>query len=462
MDLLELLKENKIKEAVEEIQTKGKESTAKFALEYENDRKQRDTQVGKRQDKTVGKDIVVVSKIPIPFQRKIVKSAASFLFGSPVKLSQKENDKNNNEESFETITNLWDDLRMDSLLLDFCKTVKSETESTIIFFPVEKEGENVKIKARVLSNENGKVYPYIDAFGDMIAFGWEYPTIENNKDVSYMYIWTDEYTYVLRKEKDWEFVPENSKTPNLFEKIPVVYLSQKNPEWWEVQELIDTFEMSFSKFVDTNGYFASPMYKAKGAVGSMPKKDDTGKMVKLDIVETDKGNIITADLEVLSWDRAPESLKLEFETGKGLIHEMTDTPDLSFDNVKGLGTVSGIALKLMFLGPILKAKWSEGDYQVVISRILNILKAGISNITKEAKGDLDELRIVTTFTSILPENLKETIEVLSEALGGKQQISTKTMLKHNPFVENVDEEISEIEAENANESVNDLGGTTII
>ena len=459
MDLLELLKGNKIKEAIEALKGKEKTSTAGYAAEYENDRKQRNTQVGKRIDKTVGNDTVTVSKIPIPFQRKIVKSAASFLFGSPVKLSQKENGENLKNEAFESITNLWDDLRLDSLLLKFCKTVKSETEGTIVFFTKENtETKKAEIKARVLSNENGIVYPYLDAFGDMIAFGWEYPTKENNIDVSYMYVWTAEYNYIFRKEKDWAPAPINPKTPNLFQKIPVVYLSQKNPEWWEVEGLIDTFEMSYSKFVDTNGYFASPMYKVKGAVGSMPKKDDTGKMVKLDIVETDKGNIVSADLEVLSWDRAPEALKLEFETGKGLIHEMTDTPDLSFDSVKGLGTVSGLALKLMFLGPIIKAKWSEGDYQVVISRILSLLKAGITNITKETKGNMDELRINTTFTSILPENLKETIEVLSEALGGKPLISQKTALKHNPLVENVEEEMTEIEADASKE----LGDTVNI
>ena len=112
----------------------------------------------------------------------------------------------------------------------------------------------------------------------------------------------------------------------------------------------------------------------------------------------------------------------------------------------------------MFLGPIIKAKWSEGDYQVVISRILSLLKAGITNITKETKGNMDELRINTTFTSILPENLKETIEVLSEALGGKPLISQKTALKHNPLVENVEEEMTEIEADASKE----LGDTVNI
>ena len=92
----------------------------------------------------------------------------------------------------------------------------------------------------------------------------------------------------------------------------------------------------------------------------MPEKDETGKMIKLDIVETPDGKIINSDLDFLTWDHAPEALKLEFELSKGLIYNLTDTPDLSFDNVKGLGNISGIALKLLFLAPILKSYWDRG------------------------------------------------------------------------------------------------------
>ncbi|AOR28739.1 phage portal protein [Formosa sp. Hel1_33_131] len=457
MKFLELIKSGSIKEAYELLTPKkGVENNAK---EFNNNREIRETQVGKRPIKTTKDGDVRVSRIPIPFQRQIVKTAATFLFGSSVKLVERKSKEDTTEdgEAFKAISDLWDDLRIDPMLLKFCKAVKSETEASIIFYPVKKEGDTeTKIKARLITSENGKVYPVFDAFGDMVAFGWEYLTKEDDKDVSYLYIFTAETNYVFRKEsKEWE-VSEGYPKPNLFKKIPVVYLSQKHPEWWEVQEMIDTFEMSFSKFVDTNGYFASPMYKATGALKSFPKKDDTGKLVKLDIIETDKGNVIQSDLDVISWDRAPEALKLEFETNKGLIYGLTDTPDLSFDNVKGIGNISGIALKLMFLGPILNAKEGEGDYQIAISRIINLMKTGITNITNTGLSKkLEDLRIDVTFTSVLPENIKEVIEILSEATGGKPIMSQKTATAQNPLVEDVEEEMSNIEEE----SVLELGDT---
>jgi len=200
------------------------------------------------------------------------------------------------------------------------------------------------------------------------------------------------------------------------------------------------------------------MYKAKGGVKSFPKKDDTGKLVKLDIIETDKGNIIEADLDVISWDRAPEALQLELETGKGLIYGLTDTPDLSFDNVKGIGNISGIALKLMFLGPILKAKEGEGDYQIAISRIINLMKAGISNITHTGlSGKMEGLRVDVRFTSVLPENLKEIIEILSEATGGKAIMSQRTAVAHNPLIEDNEGELNNIGEESKAESLTGLG-----
>lgn len=466
MDFLELIKStgDSLKQAHDLLIKK--EGVANNTLEFNNDRKIRNGQVGKRQDKTTSKgEIVTVSKIPIPFQRQIVKTASTFLFGSPVKLVEKKLSDNTDKdgEAFAEIVNNWDNMRMDSMLLKFCKAVKSETEASIVFFEVKDETDNkMKLKARLLTNKNGNVYPVFDSFGDMIAFNWEYISKENNKEVTYWYCWTNETNYAFKNEGAEWISLEGYPKANLFKKIPAVYMSQDNPEWWEVQDMIDTFEMSFSKFVDTNGYFASPMYKAKGAVASMPSKDETGKMIKLDIVETDKGNIIQADLEVLSWDRAPESLKLEFETNKGLIYGLTDTPDLSFDNVKGIGSVSGIALKLMFLGPILKAKEGEGEFKIVISRIINVLKAGISNISNSAlKSKLAELRIDVTFTSVLPENIKETIEMLSEATGGKSVMSQKTAIGHNPLVDDVDDELINLEQESKADAISGLGETVL-
>jgi len=450
-ELLALIESGDITKAYESFT--AKKGVPDYAREYNNERDIRDTQVGKRKDKVVKNEVIPVTKIAIPFQRKIVKSAASFLFGSPVKLVSKDE-----TDDISKVSQIWGKLRMNQLLLDFCKTSKSETEASLVFFHVKKEGEDPYLKARVLSNDNGKVFPVIDAYGDMVAFGWEYTAREGEKDVKYLYVWTKDKVILSKGDgSKWEPV-EGYPQENPFGKIPVVYLSQDKPEWWEVVQLIDRFEMRFSKWADTNDYFGAPMYKAKGGVKSFPKKDDTGKIIKLDVIETDKGNIIEADLDVLSWDHAPESTKMELDTNKGLIYGMTDTPDLTYDSVKGLGSISGVALELLFFGSIIKAKWDMGDYVTVVSRAINIMKAGMNNILKGENTVSEELEVDIQFTSILPQNLKETIEILTEASGGKQVMSQKTAMKNNPLVDDIKQEEDNLTEESKRES-EVLGGT---
>ncbi|XCI74947.1 MAG: hypothetical protein ABI045_06125 [Flavobacteriales bacterium] len=71
-------------------------------------------------------------------------------------------------------------------------------------------------------------------------------------------------------------------------------------EWWSVKELIDHYEMTFSKFCDTNDYFASPILMIKEAVNSLPQKDETGKFLNLDSMETDRGNVMVVDVLYLT------------------------------------------------------------------------------------------------------------------------------------------------------------------
>lgn len=455
MDILELIETGDINNAYKSfIAKEGVENNSK---EFNNDRKVRDTQVGNRKDKVTKDEVVLTTKIPIPFQRKIVRSAASFLFGSNVKLVAPADAE---EEAYNALIDIWNETRIDALLMKFCEAVKSETEATIIFFPVFKEGQAPKVKARLLTHKNGVVYPIFDNFGDLTAFGWEYEGLEDGKKISYLYVWTEEQVLAYKGAPGkWE-LQEGYPKPNLLEKIPVVYLSQDNPEWWEVQALIDRFENSFSKFADTNDYFASPTYKVKGAVSSAPKKDDTGRIVKLDVIETTRGNIIEADLDVISWDRAPESLKLEFDTTKDLINDLSSTVDFAKLIGGGLGNISGIGLKLMFFSSILKAKWDEGDYRTAIGRIISLLKSSISKVTNTGlAAKLEELSIDVHFTSVLPENIKETIEVLTEATGGRPVMSQKTAVSHNPLVDNNQEEIEAMEEEAKALSLESLGAT---
>lgn len=443
-----------IEELYEKMRSGEKKEASQYAKEYGGDRTIRPSQVGLRQDKWVskegGKGLVSVAKIPLSFQQKIVRTGVSFLFGEP---AQKIPDEDN--EGFALLRALWEKNRLDHLLRIFAEKVQSETQAALVFFEKKNKEGFLEIKTRVLCNENGRLYPYFDEYGDMQAFGWEFETQSEGRRQPHLYIFTDEFSYVYIKEDQgsWVLDGERSK-PNLFKKIPVVYLSQHRPEWWEVKELIDRYEMSFSKFCDTNDYFASPMLTVKGAVDSLPQKDDTGKLLKLDIMETERGNVVGADVSYLTWDQAPEAIRLELQEARSLIYSLTDTPDLSLDNLKGLGGVpSGFALQMLFMGTIVKAKWKEGEYSTVLSRAINILKAGLSFIHPGLSEEFKELKVKVKFSSILPQNLQEIIATLSEANGGKPLMSQAEAVRKNPLVEDPSKIIDELKEEAHREGI---------
>ena len=237
-----------------------------------------------------------------------------------------------------------------------------------------------------------------------------------------------------------------------FGKIPVVYLSQEHSEWYNAQTMIDRLEVSLSKLGASNDYTGHPILKLYGDVQGAPEKDVDGKAFFLEQKITQDGKQISADVDFLTYDQAPEAVKLEQDRLEKYIYSLTSTPDISFDNVKGLGNVSGVALKLMFLDAMIKAKMNEGENRTIVERILNIFIAGTvtttnTNLSNEAKGTYFTVK----FNSILPDDLKETIETYSTAVQSKI-MSTKTAIENLGVAVDVDQEMEDIKSDNVESS----------
>jgi SPP1 family phage portal protein len=161
---------------------------------------------------------------------------------------------------------------------------------------------------------------------------------------------------------------------------------------------------------------------------------------------TDDGKTINGDAEFLTNSNAPESVKLEMEKLENLIFALSSTPNLSFDNLKGsIGNISGIALKLLFLDSMIKAKMNEGDNKTMIQRILNIITSGIAKSTKIKIGN-QESKIDIKFNTILPNDLKEAVEIMSTGKGANI-ISTETAIDYLDLSSDSKKELELIKSE---------------
>jgi len=427
----------------------------------------------RRPDKTVqkptgGKDaagqpeysasIELVARIPLALQKRIVTTAATFLTGAPVALKAKPQ-SDQEQRLLDIVEKTWRDNKLDFKTRPIAKAMMAEKECVELWHLVEAEegywGElgnaNSRLKMRftILTPSQGNTfYPVYDRYGDMIAFGRGYTIQEGEKKIQYLTLYTAESinTYV-KGEDGW--VLEKGEA-NVLGKIPLVYYAQQRTEWQDVQWAIERLETLLSNFADTNDYFGSPMVVVEGEIEGFATKGESGKVL------VTKGG----DVKYLTWDHAPEAIRLEIDTLLDFIYSMTQTPNITFKEMKGLGQLSGIAIKLLFMDAHGKAKdKQDGDYGECIQRRINLLKAGASKINVDLEK-VQGLSITPEFGLFMPNNELEEAELQSvglnnllRATGEKPVMSQETAVSLNPLVENAQEELKRIQAQQKEEAM---------
>jgi SPP1 family phage portal protein len=229
---------------------------------------------------------------------------------------------------------------------------------------------------------------------------------------------------------------------NPYGKIPVIYYWQKETEWHDVQSMIGRLENGVSNLGDENDYFGKPILFFKGKLKGMADKSSGGKTLSGDQ---------NADAKYLSWDHAPQSLELEFKTLDAGIYKFSQTPDISFESVKGIGNVSGKAFRMLFSDAHMAARTKETLFGEGIQRRLNFLKHVSGEVIYAAgRTEAKEIVIKPKFTPYVPEDPKEDIEMLVIAKEGGI-MSQQTAVEKNPLIINTEKEMEQLEDDNQNQ-----------
>lgn len=400
-----------------------------------------------KKDKTVGdtaatQRVVKHARQVITMQKRITNSAVTFLFGEPVSLVL----NNDEPEAMNEINKVWKKNKLDYFNKTLSRDLFVECKAAELWYVPQ--GDDIRIRVSLLSARTGyKFYPHFDEYGDMDAF-----TIlnsikdETGKDTEAATIYTaSTIQRALKKDGKWQV--ETGINPA--GKIPVVYYEQDEPEWKSVETQITRLEYLTSNHADTNDYNGSPLTQVKGTVSNMPKKEETGKLV----VVTGDQNPVTGEttynggVEFISWDQSPESIKLEMDNLKDTIYSLTQTPDLSFTNVKGMNAVSGIALRLMFSDALFKARDKQEIFGPAMERRINIIKALLGLTIGKLKNSIDNADIDVIFNDVLPQDVLALMESLSVARGGEPIMSMEAAVRANPLVTDAEKDIEIIDGE---------------
>lgn len=307
-----------------------------------------------------------VARIAIALQRLIINHAVSFCFGNEVNQDCIINNETE-RQAFEAYKNVLKDNKSKSLNRKEARALFTFSEVAEYWYTVDtKEGEgigvgrNKKIRVSLLTPDKNKLYPYFDETGDMIAFSREYQIVENDDRKSFFETWTDEDFTLM----DLEGNVLDYRTHKLG-KIPIVFLSQDERETAIVDKLVDRLETTLSNFADNIDYHSAPITVVNGAIRSFLKKGEQGGILEVD------ENVKPYYLE---WSQAPEAVRTEVETLTSLIYTLTQTPDISFDNMKNIGSVAEMTLRLMFMDAHLKVQDKCEIFDDSMARRASIIK----------------------------------------------------------------------------------------
>lgn len=407
-----------------------------------------------------------VARIPLAIQKLIVKRAVAFAFGNPVAYhadpqSQQEKDL------LQAIKRCFHDVKEGTLNRRVARSLFSTTEAAELWYPVVTQEEStvygvkkrIKFKVAIFSPQYGdKLYPYFDDARDLVAFSREFTHKDNDlKTRTYFETYTAQAHYLWTSQggkgdaSNWQLVDGYPK-PMAIGKIPIVYAQQPQPEWADVQSLIDRLEKLLSNFADTNDYHASPKIFVQGHIQGFCRKGEAGG-----IIEGEQG----ATAQYLSWSSAPESVKLEIDTLLRMIYTITQTPDISFDTVKGIGAVSGVALKLLFMDAHLKVQDKAEIFNDYLQRRVNILKAYFAVAVQEWREAAQNLIVEPQITPYIIEDELSKINILQAANGGKQIASRRATIRRLGWAEDAEAEGEAIQQEEDRENAFAQGEPTI-
>lgn len=340
-----------------------------------------------REDKS---EPYITEKLPRTRERYINEVELFFLLGENIRWQKKDGE----DEAYQIFTDYLKDTFFNAKIRQCKRLAGAETISALVTHLYRNADGTIGTDVYVAARSTGYKIKYLfDQYKNLIAFAVGYTLKENGTNVPYWEIQTADVIYNCRKST---FGWQTDSIPNPSGKINAILFIQ--PKAWDgAEQRMRRDEMLDSKIGDTNNYFADPMAAATAdVIASLPDNDKPGRLIQM---PSEKSQFRYIEPPQDSATRRDEKANLD-ET----ILFDTFTPDFSFEKMKGLGTLSGVAIRnAMILGYIKRANRLE-IYDEMITRYLHLTLKILTLIHPDKKTLIDGLKIDFEFSDPFPED----------------------------------------------------------
>ena len=375
----------------------------------------------------------ITCKLPRCRQRYINEIELFFLLGNPILWRKVEGD----DEAYKLFTDFLSSTRFDSTMRKVKRLAGSETECAKYYHLFKDDDGKPQCNVVVLARSLGyDIRTLKDQYGKLVsvAFGYRLRAA-NGRSVQHWDFLTEDATYFTRKEVvGWSVDPH----PNPTGKINLIYYQQ--PKAWEgVEPRMNREEERDSKIGDTNNYSADPIAVATtDVINSMVDPNTPAKL--LQVTGRD------SRFEYVNPPQASELRAAEKEDLEKSILFDTFTPDFSFEKLKGLGTLSGVAVRnAMILGYLKRANRME-IYEELVDRDKNVIIAVLKFLHPTMADKLEALKIKFEFSEPFGDDEKENWQKL-EGLYGAGLVSLDEAVRRLSLTDSPEEEVRRIVSE---------------
>lgn len=389
-------------------------------------------------------------RMPIPFQKNIVKKQTLHLCNNPMShIMLDTNPTDIQSKSFMKIKQMWEKRNMDGLKTDMVTTQKSQGDAGMLFY-YDYRG---RVKARILRFSDGyQICTKKDKNGDHILECLYYAQVDEDGNETY-YIDCYDDTYMTRFTRS--MVPNAGATqyndsgwvrhksePHGFSECPLI-TKRGDVAWNDVQDIIEVYERTYNTFMVVQNRYGWGILYVKG------KFNDSGKKVAGSVVLNDNSMNEQADAKFLT-PPSPQNMIETLDQMEYSIQKGSGSTFILPKDIKLSGDTSGVAIQLTQELDIETALKDVITWQNVANKMMRLFKEGIAKeLVKEgewptAVTDFENVHIHSKFVVWRPqsnESYNQMLTTLKQAGGLSQQ----TLVEKN--TESTPDEMARIQSE---------------
>lgn len=253
-----------------------------------------------------------------------------------------------------------------------------------------------------------RLYPFFDETGDLVAFSREFVRKSpDGKNETVFTTYTDKFVYTWVFSSEWT---DAGIKEHGFSEIPIIYAPRGETLCKKVRPLRIRLEKLMSGYADCVDYHFFPILKLFGEVEKF-SGEFRNRVVQL----TGEG----ADAMYLTWNQSADPVRVEAEKLLELIYSMTNTPRISFENLKGSGQAfSGVAFRYAFMGAHIAVENHAEEMGLFMQRRINFLLSALGSVNTYLSDASKTLTVETEIVPYMIDDLAGKVSTAVEAVNG--------------------------------------------